>query len=414
MKKCITILCLLLCIILFTSCAGREEEEPAYTLDPALLEDPTTAPTEAPVFPEDFAPDLITPEQQPEELAGYESYIVQMAAKMPPEDQIWRDPVLHPDDPEYDPIEKEIPTPMSQEGKVYANDRIIAIDIPHPNGEEILQYQFGYITGQYNRYLYLNPVCVQAKSDRPIGFYASISTVGQAALHWDDASTYADTPQEIFSLTHGLTSVLIPDHTYDYICRCTYHSPTKPGLCWYTPQALFEPYGVVNIRALDLSTSTTLALIRLYVAKDEETGTYYLHHAENRNLLQTGATEQVPQEMIDDAMAKTKAYLSSGEYEITNYDENESIFLVEYLDERYHDYYFDYLTPLYSEDNAHMDISQDMYLPAMAVTVCTGRYAGGPETFYFGAFGNYLQLLARDLKYAHDYENCLTRYQLFE
>lgn len=411
-KLCYTAALAVFCAILFSACANLSAEE-TYTIDPDALTTPTQAETQAPSFEIAYSEPEIIGSEEIEQNEAYESFILEMAAQMPASDTIWRDPILNSEDPEYDnDLERTDPLPISQQGKVYANDRVIAIDIPHPNGEETLQFCFGYITGQYNRYLYINPVCMQATDERPIGFYVSVGTTDQENIFLHSATKEIDSPQDhVDYREYGCCNYLIPDHTYDYLAEATYLSPTQPGLCWYVPNQLFEPYGILNIRAVDLMASTTVAIIRLYIAKDEETGTYYLHHAENRNLLQCGPIDGCTQEMIDEALQRTKDLFADGTvFQPTNYSTDTPMYLMEYLDEKYHDYYFDVLHPIYAEGKSSLTLSSTLPLPAIAITFCSGRFASGPDTVYMGVFGTYLQFLANDLKYPYDYEMCIGRF----
>lgn len=359
--------------------------------------------------PQEVDPAAETPAEQPRGLDGFDSKIISMATVTQDPDTIWRSSVLDPNDPEcLDSYYPETGNPFfSLEGKVYANDRILSIDIPSVYEDEIYTFTFGYITGEYNQFLYLNPRCSIASENRPIGYYATCAS-GLGTLMCRNEIYECDFPTYGAEQGSGTNDYYIPGQAYDFLANAGYESPVTPGLAYYTDTPLADEYGIVNIRAVDMVNGTTIALIRLYIAKDAETGTYYLHHAENRNVLQTGSSNEISPALLQTAMDATYAYLEeSNGIQVTNPDNCN--YLAEYLAEGYGRYYFDTVVPLYSEHLSNTMSSYELPLPALAVTINEGIYGKGPYTIYFGVFGNSVQLLAQDLLYPHDTAMCLER-----
>lgn len=409
-------LCLLAGTTLLFSACGQTTDDKELTqeeIDSLIAEygivteitEPPTIP-ELYISPEGFDPAPVAPEQQSDE---YESKILSIATNMQPSDTIWRNYALDPSDPEnLDNFYEEGSPFISEEGKVYANDRILSIDIPSFNSSETYSFTFGYITGEYNSFLYLNPTCSLAEEGRPIGYYASVENYEQGEVFSRNERIECNVPADHVSQGENVCNYWIPNQSYDILASATYTGATTPGLAYFTSKPLEEEYAIVNIRAVDLCRSTTIAIIRLYIAKNPDLNTYYLHHAENANLLQTGPNVFLTQDMIDSALEQTKTMLEEGTiYHITDYSKD-AIFLMEYLNED-RSYYFDTVCPIYANNLPATMPSYKLTLPAIAVTVCTGRYGQGPETIYLGIYGTHLQILAHDLPNPHDYEMCIGR-----
>lgn len=357
-----------------------------------------------------------TKDDQPEGFGGYESFITEMAKTMPADETIWREAVLDPNDPEN--IDDQFPEygnpDFSVEGKVYANDRKISIEIPSKWNDKPITISFGYISGGYNQYLYLNPVCSMGDSANPIGIYTTVRKDTSERVFTRNPKMECKVPNDIYSgdnPTSWVHNYAIIGQTYDNLASAEYTDITTPGLMWFTSSPLQSDFGEVYFRFLDLNSSTLIALVKVVIAKNPTNGTYYLHHAENMDLLAKGGTEDVSQETLDEAILMVKDVIADGWYPMYKNpaDLDNCYVYIDYLGED-RNFYFPQGRPIFDKGEDKMVSMQGFPTPALAVTFSDGTYRHGPQTVYFGIFGNMLQVMATDFMYSDSHETCLERY----
>ena len=184
------------------------------------------------------------------------------------------------DDPEY--MNSGSDTYNTAEGKVYRNDKTISIDIFDEMTGETHTITFGYITGECNRFLYLNPVVEQEEVNYhyKYGFFfkgmpgaGSIITLPQE---------YASEAEERESKTYSVNFTV--GRALDMREVSTYQDPTHPGTVWFTQMPLSGSLwiDVICYRI----TGDIMATLRLTIAKGPD-GSYSIVNLENLNLLQT-------------------------------------------------------------------------------------------------------------------------------
>lgn len=184
-----------------------------------------------------------------------------------------RDPAVSRNHPEY--IEETTGTGpyISQEGKVYKNDRYISIDVFDRSSADIVTFTFGMATGEYNRFLYLNPHQETSDSDPYSKFFRFDASAG-FLLEAPQAYASRDEMKENcknYSIRRAI----------DQASAAEYVDPKHPGTVWFTTMEIEEPiYIDVNVYTGDGSLRF---LLRLWIDKDEN-GCYYFANIENRDL----------------------------------------------------------------------------------------------------------------------------------
>ena len=186
--------------------------------------------------------------------------------------EIDREPYVDASHPEY--IESYIGggSFSASEGKVFKNDRVWTVDIQNNTTGEWMTFSFGLGLGEYNRFLYLNPVRIS--SDPDINGYFRFKASKGTLL--DLAQTY-ENKKEMFAM-HDSFSVR---RAMDQLSIAEYTSPMYPGAVWYTNAALEDPVYVDVI--CYLGQGSIAAVLRLWIDKDEN-GCYYLAALENQDL----------------------------------------------------------------------------------------------------------------------------------
>ena len=371
-------------------------------------------------------------DHQPEGMAGYESWISEMAVSMPDDSTIWREPVLDPSDPEYiDDLCGKYGNPdWTPEGKIYANDRKVSITIPAKGDKtEDVTITFGAITGEYNQYLYLNPSCDLATTKRPFGYYVKGKTSGgnrvfSRGLLLDCGETGPVSglePLEEMEPYRQLgprpVNFYIPGQTFDQLKVASFTDYYDPGLMWFSTTPLKDEYAELYCRVVDMGRCTLVALIKICIAQNPANGTYYIHHLENMDLMVKGYTnttyyDEIDPEMWAEAIELTKQAIDEGEFYPeykSREDLDEQFMFVDYLDES-RGFYFQHGRPLFTGDFDYKSLAMKRIpLPALAVTFSNGHYRGGPNTVYICLLGRGVQRMAMDFPYPDSHFWCLDR-----
>lgn len=202
--------------------------------------------------------------------------------------QVEKDPneVIHafepisPSDPEYLASSDENYNTM--EGKVFRNDKTISIDLfDEFNGRDIT-ITFGYITGELNRFLYLNPTYEHSSEySTQYGFYFNTMLSGGGNVV-TLPQTYAS--EEALSDAKEESKYFHVGRSLDQNEIATYQDPTHPGTVWFT-QTPLERDIWIDVLVYQMG-GDMLATLRLTISKGLD-GTYSIVNLENKNLLQT-------------------------------------------------------------------------------------------------------------------------------
>lgn len=183
-----------------------------------------------------------------------------------------RDPYVTSSHPEY--VESYVGggSFSASEGKVFKNDRIWTIDIQNNTTGEWLTFTFGSALGEYNRFLYLDPVRVSSDADVNGFFHFKAS----AGIVLDFSQSY-EKPKQMLA-EHDSFSVR---RAMDQLAVAEYISPMYPGTVWYTNGPLEEPVYVDVI--CYYGQGSIAAVLRLWIDKDDN-GCYYIASVENGDL----------------------------------------------------------------------------------------------------------------------------------
>ncbi|HIT34528.1 MAG TPA: hypothetical protein IAC31_07905 [Candidatus Faecousia intestinigallinarum] len=267
MKKLSVILLVLVLIIalavLITSIVFRHS---APSVPTKIFEHPTTEATAVPMpepsFGNDTAP-ATDPSTEPIIETVGESVTVNILG-IRPGALIDRTMGVAQESPEYI---ADMTAYVGSEGKVYKNDRTISIEYLDEVSGKYLTYSFGYATGEYNRFLYLNPKIEDAKDGYNYYFHFSAQQGSLVNIAYEDYELY-----DSFSVRRALNQD----------APATYIDPTHPGLVWFTAAPIDEP---VSIDVIAWGQDSIRAIFRLWIEKDDD-GCYYISSIENRNLIQ--------------------------------------------------------------------------------------------------------------------------------
>lgn len=244
---------------------------------------PTTAATETdiPATEDPDAPILPTSEVpwKAETYTPAENVRINQVEKDPNEVIRAYEPI-GPDDPEY--LEFGSDTLATIEGKVFRNDKTISIDIFDEFTGDTMTFTFGYITGECNRFLYLNPRYEQGEEDKYYyGFQFSpmLSNGGSVITLPQEFATEEERKEYRKEASNFTCQRALDENEVANYC-----DPTHPGTVWFT-QTPIEGDVWLDCRVYTLS-GDLLATLRLTIAKDAD-GTYSIVNLENKNLLQT-------------------------------------------------------------------------------------------------------------------------------
>lgn len=330
----------------------------------------------APQVPDDTKePDAETEETVPNEtkepIVLSENVTVYQVEKDPNE-VIIRDPKIDETHPEYIDVPGGDPY-SSTEGIVYRNDKTISIDIFDELQGYTRTITFGYVTGQCNRFLYLNPSVSGDPGTRPYTYYFSFSTPigGGAVLTIPDETL---TSKEVKSWSMG-RALEIREAAH-------YTAPNTPGTVWLASSPVDGPVYIDVRLYLQLDYCAT---VRLTIDKDKD-GTYSIVNLENRNLLQENegtdySTSELAyvvglaNETIHDTEKMHQYYSTYEKYEMAVED---CIITLQTLDTGL---YYNQFIPYKGDSDCRY--YSEMDIPVLAVTY--RRLGVGAQTLYFQA-----------------------------
>lgn len=170
---------------------------------------------------------------------------------------------------------------ISTEGKVYRNDRIISIDVYDPYDNRTRKISFGYITGQCNRFLYLNPIVDDDRYQYSFRFQ-DYQVRGQSGGIIEIVSPIEHDPDSPSYVTYVAA---------DQMIDALYKEPNYPGVFWYTTGPLEGPI-YISCQVLT-ATGDPVALLRLVITKDPSDGTYSFANIINCNIMQENPADSI-------------------------------------------------------------------------------------------------------------------------
>lgn len=361
---------LIFCILIMVF-GDHEEIAPAYTDSEIPATDIATEPIPVESIYNEF-PD------NPYEFTLAGNVRINQVEKDPNEVVHYGEPVLE-GDPEYIEYEHGM-NYGSPEGKVYRNDKTISIDIFDEMGGETLTFTFGYITGECNHYLYLNPVCEQAERNTRYAFHfipvrnggGSVVTIPQK---FNSEKEYNSAIMKCYNFT--------TERALDQRSIAAYQDPTHPGTIWFTQQPL-DGNLWLNCLVYGLG-GDFVASLRLTIAKAAD-GTYSIVNLENNNLLQKFEEEGTEYDKDELAVIYTEASKVIADPSLVSIaTANDSAIdiesmIIEYRD-KYTGLYYPYIIPagggLYTQSNAYLDS------PVIAVSVRRYQMGACAVTMYF-------------------------------
>lgn len=354
----VAIVLILLCVLV-TLLPNREEPEHTETTVPTTLpgiaheiirDDEETLPT--------AAPEIQIPVRQPITLADNVTIIQAENVS----DKPVGEPIT-PDDPEYMNVVGG-DMYLAAEGKAFRNDKIISIDLFDEYYGLSYTISFGYITGECNRWLYLNPTYNGEHWPDMMDFYYVFSVVdGAGGGVVETFSPNYESYEQMVSMNDNFVTGRAQDH----IQPATYYGPGSPGAVWYMP------YPAGNSAWVDclvyLSNGDLLATLRLTIQKDED-GAYNIVNLEDKNMLTTQSDNAyLPKDeqaylygiALEDLQNLNLMQVSG----CNTIDYTVERFLMEYRDE-HSGLYYDYFKPV--EGNYIAKGSEYMYNPVIAVS----------------------------------------------
>lgn len=185
---------------------------------------------------------------------------------------------IGPDDYEYLPDGSD--TYTTAEGKVFRNDKTISIDIFDEYTGKTMTFTFGCITGELNRFLYLNPVYEQGEEDPyQYGFHFIPMLSGGGSI----ATLPLEYTEVDLKAAHREADSFHVGRTLDQCQISDYVDPIHPGTVWFT-QTPLSGHLWLDVICYQMG-GDMLATLRLTIAKDPD-GTYSIVNLENKNLLQ--------------------------------------------------------------------------------------------------------------------------------
>lgn len=163
------------------------------------------------------------------------------------------------------------------DGLVFRNDKTISIELEDKVYGSTVTVTFGYITGECNRFLYLNPVLETDLSSNPFVFKFGEPTFG----------TIYNVGAETEKLT-ATTGLYMARRTLDeeYLENAAYTNAHYPGTFWVAPNTTDCTVASVDILVLTIDGSY-MATLRLTFALDPEDGTFSIVDLDDCNLCDT-------------------------------------------------------------------------------------------------------------------------------
>lgn len=324
----------------------------------------------------------------------------------------YNEPVLE-GDPEYIAF-KQGKNYGSAEGKVYRNDKTISIDIFDEYLGKIVTFTFGYVTGQCNTFLYLNPVCEQATADYQYGFYFNVmpSSGGSVVTIPQEY----DTEEALKKAQRAATNFTVL-RTLDQRSIAEYVDPQHPGTVWFTQTPMSGSFQI-NCIVYQMG-GDFVASLDLTISKDSD-GTYSIVNLQNNNLLQLYSEPDAAFSKDELGYIYTKVVEVMDDPDLIQIaSSNTSELSIERTIMEYRDsstgLYYQYFVP----SNSHLYAQTSDYLldgPVVAVTVRQYQGFATGVTLYFrivkpatdSAHGTY-EYIGRDFLYYNFMETLINQ-----
>lgn len=270
----------LICVICFILTRNESSTpQDAATAPVSESPTPTTNSTEL-IIPENAPqePIEVDPTDPPIEVKG--NVTIKQVDKDPNE-VIERIPTIDINHPEVLDVEKTSPM-MSPEGSVYRNDKEISIEIVDQQSGEVCTFSFGHITGECNRFLYLNPQF--KRNGEPITnnvYYHFDAPYGGGSIQ-----TYGidveENREKNLCLNYSFYRALQERQVAGYV------DSKHPGTFWFAQQPI-ENNVYIDVKAYYYQGGL-FATLRLTIAKAED-GTYSIVDIDNKDLLTNGEND---------------------------------------------------------------------------------------------------------------------------
>lgn len=339
MKKGKLVFCIIAFFILALCIAGSffvmRSSEPAENSPEATLPIVQTAPSE-------LLPTLVVETDPPVTAPPFEYLApVKLAPNVTLQQvsligEIDRKYVIREDHPEYIDVPGGDPY-WCTSGIVFRNDRTITIDIQDTQRDVIHSISFGHITGQCNRFLYLNPICAddgQVPENTAYHYQFEQPVGGGAIYNLGDNSRAYDAHTSFFI-----------GRTLEEWENASYTSPKMPGTVWHIGGDADGPF-YIDCRVYQLK-GDMIATLRLTISRMND-GTFAITNLEDKNQLNP--------------------------YGGTVFSASELEYLVSFTDDTYHD-----------PDQVHFT-STSMSEEHIEMDECIIEYIGIGEPLYYNQF----------------------------
>lgn len=199
-----------------------------------------------------------------------DDYVTISKVEKNPNEVIDRTGTISEDDPEYlDGIGALYSGP---EGKVCRNDKTISISIFNDAWGDLYDFTFGYVTGECNRFIYLNPVAYRNGVRTQMYYHFANPSSGKIVTPNPDKTL---APQKSYRYYHAMDECEFAEFT----------NFQQPGVVWYPDTETDEPV-YIDLLAVDSNGDAILAALRITIIKDENDGTYSIVDLDNLNLIQ--------------------------------------------------------------------------------------------------------------------------------
>lgn len=358
------ILCVILILVGTSKQGGTGLEAPQPTDAPDLSGDETLIPPTA--LDEIEVPPLPTIAPQPITIA---KNVTIYKVDADPNEIIDRTQAVDSSHPEYLDIPGGDPY-WSVEGKVCRNDKTITIEVMNEFSGDYYEITFGHITGQCNRFLYLNPSVKVNGSPASVFVHADQPTAGYLVTLGSEIPPQR--PGDILSCTYI--------RALDQRSSAKYDDPKHPGFIWYPQNELKGPIYIDML--VNNPEGNPYATLRLTIDKAED-GTYSLADIDNLDLFQDNSLhpEFTKSELAYVIDLANEVYMSGPENSGLGIHEDDGFPLEKCIIEyREHDFYYEEFIPA-GGVIAYTQVYEDLEIPFLAVHLRQSGYA--VHTFYF-------------------------------
>lgn len=293
-----------------------------------------------------------------------------------------RTPGIRREDPEYLSDREYGDQFLSAEGKIYKNDRTVTYTWYDPHFDYTFSFRFGNPTGEYNRWIYLNPYCVDA--DFIQSYHCSASEGVLVTIPAEDQSS------NNYTVRRAL----------DQRSNAEYVDLQHPGLVWYSEAPIDGP---VSIDIIVFAADTMETVIRVWLEKDED-GCWYISDIDSGNLLEENDGSVFTEEELDyiyemalaDFKNPEKTFMSIGP---SNFEKPKDMFIIDYR-EPSEGCYYQYFVP--ADGSLTAETRQYQFNPILAVSMRNYNSGLGLTLYYHiihppvnGSHGTY-QYIGRD------------------